>query len=157
MRRFFTVNTRFYIRAETKEIFNRETNSAAFYAIYVFTTLLPFYATQIINPFLTSRISAKHEKGEEYKTRVDIRAGTRAELTDSNWTDTIIIIFKSILHFNNITLELIHITFQFQYLCDFIPRSQKRMNFKLSKTLGLGKVCKIKSGVWVIDVFLSLT
>ena len=32
-----------------------------------YPTPLPFYATQIIDPFLNSIISANHEKGEEFE------------------------------------------------------------------------------------------
>ena len=51
---------------QIKEIYNRETNSAAFYVINktnVYQTPLPFYATQRINP---SIILANHKKGDEF-------------------------------------------------------------------------------------------
>ena len=42
--------------------------SGIFYnAVNVFKTPLPFYGTQIIDPFLKSRISANHEKGLEFQ------------------------------------------------------------------------------------------
>ena len=44
--------------------YNRSTNSAAFRALqWILFHPLPFSVTQIINPFLTSRISANHDKG----------------------------------------------------------------------------------------------
>ena len=36
----------------------------------IYKTPLPFFATQIINPFLYSIISANHDKGEELQTMV---------------------------------------------------------------------------------------
>ena len=36
----------------------------------VFHTLLPFYATQTINPFLNSRISSNHDKMEEHSPKL---------------------------------------------------------------------------------------
>ena len=52
-----------------KRYFNRSTNSASFLCITVnvLQTPLPFYATQIINPFLCSRIIANHDKGEGFQ------------------------------------------------------------------------------------------
>ena len=38
----------------------------------VFQTPLPFYATQIINPFLNSRISANHDKVEGHSAKGEI-------------------------------------------------------------------------------------
>ena len=46
-----------------KIFYNRSTNSALCTTLNVFIAPLPFYATQIISPFLTSRISANHDKG----------------------------------------------------------------------------------------------
>ena len=48
----------------------------------VFYTLLPFYATQIINPFHNSRISANHDKGEGFQPIVK-------SITMSNCTSSV--------------------------------------------------------------------
>ena len=50
---------RFYAR-ETIAAFNYE------FSLNVLQTPLPFYATQIINPLLNSRISANHNKVDEF-------------------------------------------------------------------------------------------
>ena len=47
--------------------FNRETITALNYAIHLISFMpsdLPFYAAEIINPFLNSRIFANHDKAE---------------------------------------------------------------------------------------------
>ena len=52
-----------------KRFYNRDTNSAAILCntANVYQILLPFYATQMINSFYNSIISANHEKGEKFK------------------------------------------------------------------------------------------
>ena len=52
----------------TKEIYDRETNSVAFWAITLMPlqTPLPYYSTKIIAPFLHLRISTNHDKGEGF-------------------------------------------------------------------------------------------
>ena len=51
-----------------KRFYNRETNSAAFCALQWMSLPppSPFYATQIINPFLNSRILSNHDKVERF-------------------------------------------------------------------------------------------
>ena len=49
------------IHTRYTKFFSRDTDSAAFCAMNDFQTPLSIYATQIINPFLSSRISTNHD------------------------------------------------------------------------------------------------
>ena len=51
-----------------KIFYNRETITELNYEIHKISFIPPFYATKMFNLFLTSRISANHEKVEGYST-----------------------------------------------------------------------------------------
>ena len=66
---YIMIQYNFWIKYQLyqKRFYNRETNSAAFCVILQLSIKpLPFYATQIVNPFLNSIISSNHEKRKDF-------------------------------------------------------------------------------------------
>ena len=55
-----------------KRYYNRETITTLNYKIHKMSYIPPFYATQIINPFLNLRISAYHDKVERLSVNDEI-------------------------------------------------------------------------------------